>query len=215
VDSELPGKPFLQKLTGCLFLFGLIVCVSILALNEQHANIPTAKAKKVTIKINPPPSAVKKIAKAQLAYRLRSVFGKKGEHLFHPIILQTANRYQMDLALVNAIIMAESAYNPRAVSKRGARGLMQLMPATAAALGVKNSFNPEQNLDGGVRYFKKLVKRYDGDVKLALAAYNAGSRKVRLYRGVPPFKATKRYIKKVFLYYQIYKDHMAEVADRA
>ncbi len=120
----------------------------------------------------------------------------------------------MDPALVNAIVMAESEYNPRAVSKKGARGLMQLMPATAAALGVKDSFNPEQNLDGGVRYFKQLVNRFDGDVTLALAAYNAGSRKVRLYRGVPPFKATKRYIKKVFLYYQIYKDRMAEATDR-
>jgi soluble lytic murein transglycosylase-like protein len=215
MDSELPGNPFLKKLADCLFLFGLIVCVSILALNEQHANIPTAKAKKVTIKINPPPSAAKNLAKTQPEYKPMSVFGKKGEHLLHPIILQTANRYKMDPALVNAIIMAESAYNPRAVSKKGARGLMQLMPATAADLGVKDSFNPEQNLDGGVRYFKQLVFRFDGDVKLALAAYNAGSRKVRLYQGVPPFKATKHYIKKVFLYYQIYKDHMAEVLDRA
>ena len=213
--AELPANLFLQKSARWLFVFVLIVCVSILALDEQHANIPTAGTKKVTIKINNPPSAAKNLAKNQPEYRPRSVFGKKGEHLLHPIILQTANRYQMDPALVNAIIMAESEYNPRAVSKRGARGLMQLMPATAAALGVKDSFNTEQNLDGGVRYFKKLVNRFDGDVKLALAAYNAGSRNVRLYRGVPPFKATKHYIKKVFLYYQIYKDHMAEATDRA
>ncbi len=214
MDAELPANLFLQKLVRCLFVFVLIVCVSILALNEKHANIPTVETKKVTIKTNNPPSAAKKLAKTQPEYRHRSVFGKKGEHLLRPIILQTANRYQMDPALVNAIVMAESEYNPRAVSKKGARGLMQLMPATAAALGVKDSFNPEQNLDGGVRYFKKLMNRFDGDVELALAAYNAGSRKVRLYRGVPPFKATKRYIKKVFLYYQIYKDRMAEATDR-
>jgi soluble lytic murein transglycosylase-like protein len=215
MDEGLPVNLFLQKSVRGLFGFVLIGCVSILALDEKHANIPAAKTKKVTIKTTPPPSAAKNLAKTQPEYRPKSVFGKKGEHLLHPIILQTANRYQMDPALVNAIIMAESGYNPRAVSKKGARGLMQLMPATAAALGVKDSFNPEQNLDGGVRYFKKLVNRFDGDVKLALAAYNAGSRKVRLYRGVPPFKATKHYIKKVFLYYQIYKDHMAEVLDRA
>ena len=214
MDAELPVNLYLQKSVRGLFVFVLIVCVSTLALNKKHANIPTAETKKVTIKIIPP-SAAKNLAKTQPEYRLKSVFGKKGEHLLHPIILQTANRYQMDPALVNAIIMAESEYNPRAVSKKGARGLMQLMPATAAALGVKDSFNPEQNLDGGVRYFKQLVNRFDGDVKLALAAYNAGSRKVRLYRGVPPFKATKRYIKKVFLYYQIYKNHMAEAPDRA
>lgn len=215
MDAELPVNLFLQKSVCWLSVFVLISCVSIPALNEKHGNIPTAETKKVTIKIIPPPSAAKSLAKTQPEYRPRSVFGKKGEHLLHPIILQTANRYQMDPALVNAIIMAESEYNPRAVSKRGARGLMQLMPATAASLGVKDSFNPEQNLDGGVRYFKRLVNRFDGDVTLALAAYNAGSRNVRLYRGVPPFKATKRYIKKVFLYYQIYKDHMAEVPDRA
>jgi len=215
MDAELPENLFLQKSVRWLFVFVLIGCVSTLALNKKHANIPTAETKKVTSKIIPPPSAAKNLAKTQPEYRPRSVFGKKGEHLLHPIILQTANRYQMDPALVNAIIMAESEYNPRAVSKRGARGLMQLMPATAASLGVKDSFNPEQNLDGGVRYFKRLVNRFDGDVTLALAAYNAGSRKVRFYRGVPPFKATKRYIKKVFLYYQIYKDHMAEATDRA
>ena len=213
MDEELPANLFFQKLIRGLFVFVLIVCVSILALDEKHANIPAAETKKVTIKITPP-SAAKNLAKTRPEYRNMSVFGKKGEHLLHPIILQTANRYQMDPALVNAIVMAESEYNPRAVSKKGARGLMQLMPATAAALGVKDSFNPEQNLDGGVRYFKRLVNRFDGDVKLALAAYNAGSRKVRLYRGVPPFKATKRYIKKVFLYYQIYKDRMAEATDR-
>ncbi len=215
MDAAIPANMFLQKSVRWLFVFVLSVCVSILALNAKYANISTAETKKVTIKINTPPSAAKNLAKTQPEYRPRSVFGKKGEHLLHPIILQTANRYQVDPALVNAIVMAESEYNPRAVSKRGARGLMQLMPATAAALGVKDSFNPEQNLDGGVRYFKQLMNRFDGDVELALAAYNAGSRKVRLYRGVPPFKATKRYIKKVFLYYQIYKDHMVKATDRA
>ena len=215
MDEELPTNLFLQKSIRWLFCFVLIVCISILALDNKHAKIPTAEANKVTVKIYPSPSAVKNLAKTQPEYSPRSVFGKKGEHLLHPIILQTANRYQMDPALVNAIIMAESEYNPRAVSKRGARGLMQLMPATAAALGVTDSFNPEQNLDGGVRYFKRLVIRFNGDVTLALAAYNAGSGKVRFYQGVPPFKATKRYIKKVFIYYQIYKDHMAQATDRA
>jgi soluble lytic murein transglycosylase-like protein len=105
--------------------------------------------------------------------------------------------------------MAESGYNSRAISKRGAKGLMQLMPATAHALGVEDAFNPKQNISGGVRYFKQLVIQFDGDVKLALAAYNAGSRNVRHYQGIPPFKATRYYIKKVFKYYEIYKDQMA------
>jgi soluble lytic murein transglycosylase-like protein len=105
--------------------------------------------------------------------------------------------------------MAESGYNTRAISKKGAKGLMQLMPATAQELGVEDVFNPKQNISGGVRYFKKLVTQFDGDVKLALAAYNAGSRNVRHYQGIPPFKETRFYIKKVFKYYEIYKDQMA------
>jgi soluble lytic murein transglycosylase-like protein len=136
----------------------------------------------------------------------------EGENLklFHPIILQEANRYEVDPALVKAIIMAESGYNPKAISKKGAKGLMQLMPSTAEALGVEDIFNPEQNISGGVRYFKQLVNRFDGDVTLALAAYNAGSRKVRHYQGIPPFKSTQCYIKKVFKYYDLYKDQMTE-----
>ena len=111
--------------------------------------------------------------------------------------------------------MAESGYNPKAISKRGAKGLMQLMPSTAEALGVEDIFNPEQNISGGIRYFKQLVKRFDGNLKLALAAYNAGSQKVRHYQGIPPFKSTKYYIQKVFKYYELYKDQSAEKLDKA
>ena len=92
--------------------------------------------------------------------------------------------------------MAESNFNNNATSKKGAKGLMQLMPETAELLGVRDIFSPEQNINGGVKHFKNLLKQFNGDVTLALAAYNAGSQKVRKYNGVPPFKATKYYIKK-------------------
>jgi hypothetical protein len=128
---------------------------------------------------------------------------------FHDIILQAAREYDVDAALIRAIIMAESSYNPRAVSHRGAQGLMQLMPTTAKWLGVKDSFNPEANIDAGVRYFRRLLDRFDGDVELALAAYNAGSRYVKKYKGVPPFKATRKYIRKVMEYHQRFSDEMA------
>jgi len=133
---------------------------------------------------------------------------RKTEAVLQPIILRAANRHQVDPALVRAIIMAESRYNPKAISRRGARGLMQLMPDTAESLGVGDSFNPEQNINAGVRHFKRLLDRFEGDVKLALAAYNAGSRKVREYQGVPPFKATRYYIKKVLEYHEYYKEEM-------
>jgi soluble lytic murein transglycosylase-like protein len=131
---------------------------------------------------------------------------KKRNEPFRPIIIKVAGRYEVDPALVKAIIMAESGYNPRAVSKRGAKGLMQLMPNTAKALGVENIFDPEHNVNAGVKYFKGLLNRFGGDVELALAAYNAGSRKVRQYKGIPPFRSTKVYIKKVFKYYELYKE---------
>jgi len=137
-----------------------------------------------------------------------SVHGKKTETLLQPIILRAANRYQVDPSLIKAIIMVESSYNPKAISRRGAKGLMQLMPRTAKALGVGDSFNPEQNINAGVRHFKGLLSRFKGDVRLALAAYNAGSRKVRKYQGVPPFKATHYYIQKVLEYHQYYKEKM-------
>jgi len=130
----------------------------------------------------------------------------EGERSFSPIIIRTALRYDIDPALVMAIIMAESEYNPRAISLKGAMGLMQLMPVTARSLGVDDVFNPEQNIHAGVRHFKFLLKQLDGDVALALAAYNAGLKHVKRYKDIPPFKDTKQYLKKVFLYFKFYKE---------
>ena len=125
---------------------------------------------------------------------------------YHSIIQQAGLRHGVESAMIKAIIMAESSYNPRAVSSRGAAGLMQLMPTTADSLGVKDRFDPEHNIDGGVRYFKRLLVRFGDDTRLALAAYNAGAKKVRQYNGIPPYKTTRSYIDKVFQYYQRYKD---------
>lgn len=130
---------------------------------------------------------------------------EKGASPYDPIIQRVAKRYQVDPALVKAIIMAESSYNPKAVSRKGARGLMQLMPRTARALGVENIFDPEDNIDAGVRYFKQLLEQFDGDMNLAIAAYNAGSRKVRMYNGIPPFKHTRYYVAKVIEYHRRYQ----------
>ena len=138
--------------------------------------------------------------------------GKKAEP-FHPIILRAANRHEVDPALVKAIIMVESRYNPHAISKQGAKGLMQLMPRTARSLGVEDSFNPEHNVNGGVKYLKQLLDEFDDNLKFAVAAYNAGSSKVRRYRGVPPIKATQYYVNRVFQYYQYYKNEPVRKTD--
>lgn len=138
--------------------------------------------------------------------------GKKSEP-FHPIILKAANRHEVDPALVKAVIMVESRYNPHAISKRGAKGLMQLMPRTARSLGVEDSFNPEHNVNGGVKYLKQLLDEFDDNLKFALAAYNAGSSKVRRYRGVPPIKSIQYYVNRVFEYYQYYKNEAVRESD--
>ena len=126
-------------------------------------------------------------------------------HLYQSIIQKVARRYKVHPALVKAIIMAESGYDPKAVSDRGAQGLMQLMPETADMLGVSDSFDPEHNITAGVRYFRQLVDRFDGNPTLALAAYNAGPGNVQRHQGIPPYQTTRRYLKKVLAYYDCYR----------
>ena len=112
-------------------------------------------------------------------------------------INEHARRQGVAEDLVRAVIQVESAFNPNAVSVKGAMGLMQLMPATANELGVKDPFDPEQNIGGGVKYLKQLLTRYDNKVELALAAYNAGIGNVEKYGAVPPFKETRAYVNKI------------------
>ena len=121
----------------------------------------------------------------------------QGLRAFAHLIRAAAERYGVDTRLVEAMVQTESAGNPTAVSPKGARGLMQLMPERAALLGVRNSFDPGQNVDGGVRHMRDLLQSFGGDVTLALAAYNAGEAAVRSYGGVPPFAETREYVRRV------------------
>ena len=116
---------------------------------------------------------------------------------FRPYITRASNRHGVDSMLVEAIIQVESNFDPHAVSVKGATGLMQLMQATATRYKVRDLFNPEQNINGGVQHLKSLMDRFEGSLPLVLAAYNAGAGSVELHRGVPPFPETQRFISKV------------------
>ncbi len=113
------------------------------------------------------------------------------------VVNSASDRYRLDPDLVNSVIKAESGFNVRAVSPKGARGLMQLMPETASQLGVPNAFDPQANVEGGTRYLRELLERYNFDLVKALAAYNAGPRRVEQYGGVPPYYETRAYVARI------------------
>ena len=126
---------------------------------------------------------------------------------YDPIIEKVSEKYHMDSTLVKAIIKAESNFNNKAVSPVGAKGLMQLMPATAASLQVADSFHPENNIEGGVRYLRYLSMLFNGNLPLVLAAYNAGENAVIRYNNmIPPYKETRNYVKRVLNYLEQYRN---------
>ena len=124
-------------------------------------------------------------------------------------IQAAAKAYQVEPALIRALIHAESAFNPLAISRKGAMGLTQLMPATARELGVGNALLAEQNIFGGVKYLAGLLKQYDGNVALATAAYNAGAGAVQKHGGIPPYAETRAYVERVKLLHQRYKEMLS------
>ena len=124
---------------------------------------------------------------------------------FDRYIDEAAILHDVDFPLLKAVIRAESAFNPKAVSKKGALGLMQIMPENLKAFQVHDPFDPWQNIMGGARYLKFLIKRFKGQVPLALAAYNAGPRTVDIHRGIPPIPETEAYVKRVMKFFYLYK----------
>lgn len=113
------------------------------------------------------------------------------------LVNEASGRYRLDPDLVNSVIKAESGFNVRAVSPKGAQGLMQLMPGTASQLGVTNAFDPQANVEGGTKYLRELLERYNFDLRKALAAYNAGPQRVEQFGGIPPFYETRAYVARV------------------
>jgi soluble lytic murein transglycosylase-like protein len=145
-------------------------------------------------------------AKGELATRALPLVGAGNASLppreISHLVEQTASRLQVDPQLVHAIIKVESEYDPKAVSRKGAMGLMQLIPETAQRFGVENPFNPKENIQGGVSYLKHLLDLFGGNLSLSLAAYNAGEGAVQRFGGIPSFAETRDYVQKVTNIYQ-------------
>ncbi|MFP4650657.1 MAG: lytic transglycosylase domain-containing protein [Desulfobacterales bacterium] len=124
---------------------------------------------------------------------------------YEDIIRDISRKTGVRPELVKAVIRVESAFNPAAVSPKGARGLMQLMPVQSRAYDIRDPFDPEENISAGTRHLEKLIRRYDGNLNLSLAAYNAGARAVDHYNGIPPYMETRQYVQKVLLHYKKYR----------
>ena len=135
----------------------------------------------------------------------------KDSNRYDHFISEFSEKYQVDFALIKAMIRVESGFNPFAVSRKGAKGLMQLMPHTALRMNVLNIYNPKENIEGGVRYLKYLLSLFNDDLRLSLAAYNAGENLVYELRSIPPYRETVDYIRKVSSYYQSYKSYSPRV----
>jgi soluble lytic murein transglycosylase-like protein len=195
--------------------FLLVTLVSALAagsLSAQLAYYVDETGRRIYINPEPkpeaPPARVPQVANTRTAKKKLVLTPAKIEHPYKPptaptpakletMVEETAKRHDVDANLVKAVIQTESNNNPRAVSGKGALGLMQLMPATARDLGVANVFDPVQNVDGGVRYLKYLLNLFGGDMPLSLAAYNAGPHAVERHGGIPPYRETQEYVKKI------------------
>jgi hypothetical protein len=167
---------------------------------EAAPDLPVAGKNSASSSVSPSSTAAVSLRPAKNA---GTNFGSAGGFPVRPkanlsdVVNQASGRYRLDPDLVNSVIKAESGFNARAVSPKGAQGLMQLMPGTATQLGVPNSFDPEANVEGGTKYLRELLERYNFDLVKALAAYNAGPQRVEKFGGVPPYYETRVYVARI------------------
>ena len=195
MDHRLTRTPFKVIVLSALFVLFVAViplCADIYSYIDSQgvihfSNVPTSAQYTVYIK--------------ERSARSLGYTTNQYDHL----ITGASTRQGVSFSLLKALIKAESNFNPEAVSRAGAKGLMQIMPANIKDLKIKDPFDPRENIMGGARYLKKLIKRFNGELPLALAAYNAGPSVVERHQGIPPIKETEEFVEKVLKYYAIYR----------
>ena len=156
----------------------------------HFTNVPTSSATDYRVYIKERPNKIYKIY---------------SNNRYDNMIMEASKKHGVSFPLLKAIIKTESDFNPRAVSKKGALGLMQIMPKNLKSLNIRDPFDPWENIMGGALYFKKMLNRFQGKISLSLAAYNAGPTAVAQYKTIPPYRETRRYVKKVMKHYYSYK----------
>lgn len=173
---------------------------------SAHADIFMYKDEKGVMHFtNEPMPRTSKKYKFFMSEKEEEAYAAPRARLYDEIIQLAANTHNLEADLIKAVMRTESAFNPNAVSRKGAMGLMQLMPETAKLMGVSDPFTPMENVLGGARYLRMMLDQFDGDLEHALAAYNAGPSNVIKYKGVPPFKETRDYIERVNRFREQYR----------
>ena len=189
-----------KKITAILFLAISLVCINS---NNSFSDIYMyIDSKGIVHFTNAPTSTDYKLYMKERKQRIQQAINTKK---YDDIIKKAQNKYGVEFSLIKAVIQVESGFNPKAVSKKGAKGLMQIMPGNYKNLLVKDPFNPSENIMGGTLYLQRLLKRYKYKLPLALAAYNAGPQAVDKYKRIPPYEETQNYVRKVMETYSRYK----------
>lgn len=210
LEADCPARGFNWKSWASALALGLMVCISDIRLPGESDPAGETQSPEMLESVFVSADFFTGDAEdARVAGMPTADFNPPREPMLLPydrIIHEAAGRYDLDADLIAAVIMAESQFKPGAISKKGAKGLMQLMPDTAEALNLKNVYSPRENIHAGTRHLKWLLSQFDSDLRLALAAYNAGEKSVLTYKGIPPHPETQAYVTRVMEYYRAIKD---------